>query len=80
MARTMIARLPRLFQTRSYPIAAAIIESGIMLGDCFYSDNDVLCILLKSPRWGDSNENTQHTFMLEKLEKTITIMFPVVAL
>ena len=24
---------------------------------------------LESPRWGDSNENTQYTFMLKKIEK-----------
>ena len=26
---------------------------------------------LESPRWGDSNENTQHTFMLKKMEQDI---------
>ena len=30
----------------------------------------VYCVYsLESPRWGDSNENTQHTFILEKIEK-----------
>ena len=30
----------------------------------------VCCVQsLESPRWGNSNENTQHTFMLKKIEK-----------
>ena len=30
----------------------------------------VCCVYsLESPRWGDSNENTQHTFMLKKSKK-----------
>ena len=30
----------------------------------------VYCVYsLESPRWGDSNENTQYTFMLKKIEK-----------
>ena len=38
--------------------------------------------LLESPRWGDSNENTQYTFMFKKLEKrkNIPIMPPDLAL
>ena len=29
---------------------------------------------LESPRWGDSNENTQDTFVFKKIEKNIPIM------
>ena len=30
----------------------------------------VYCVYsLESPRWGDSDENTQHTFILKKIEK-----------
>ena len=30
----------------------------------------VYCVYsLQSPRWGDSNENTQHTFMFKKLKR-----------
>ena len=30
----------------------------------------VYCVYsLESPRWGDSNESTQHTFILKKIEK-----------
>ena len=30
----------------------------------------VYCVYsLESPQWGDSNENTQHTFMSKKIEK-----------
>ena len=75
-----MARLPWLFQTRSFvhnknnPIAADIILSGIILGDClfYYIENGMFC--------GDSNEKTQNTFMLEKFETTIPIMFPIQAL
>ena len=32
----------------------------------------VYCVcILESPQWGDSNENTQHTFILKKTEKKI---------
>ena len=72
LARTLMARLPWLFQTRSWvpqknPIATdfgkfRVIFSFILkMVSCVYS--------LESPRWGDSNENTQHTFMLKKIKK-----------
>ena len=54
MARTPMARLPRLFQTRSCvprkknPIAADIIIYGIIKGDFLcYIDNGMLCVLIK---------------------------------
>ena len=31
--------------------------------------------LLESPRWGDSNENTQHTFILREIEKIYLLCF-----
>ena len=30
---------------------------------------------LESPRWGDSNENTQHTFMFKKIKKISLLTF-----
>ena len=30
---------------------------------------------LESPKWGDSNENTQHTFMLMKIENISLLCF-----
>ena len=36
----------------------------------FFIFKMVYCVYsLESPRYGDSNENTQHTFMLKKIEK-----------
>ena len=41
----------------------------------------VYCVYsLESPRWGDSNENTQHTSKLKKIEKDIHILHPDMAL
>ena len=42
----------------------------------------VYCVYsLESPRWGDSNENTQHTFNLKKIKAAnIPIMLPDLAL
>ena len=35
----------------------------------------VYCVYsLESPRWGDSNENTQDTFMLKKIKKKISLL------
>ena len=49
------------------PIAADLGQSRVIL---FFIMKMVYCVCsLESPRWGDSNENTQHTLMLEKLEK-----------
>ena len=32
-------------------------------------ENCIYCMLsVELPQWGDSNENTQHTFMLKKIE------------
>ena len=73
----MMTRLPRLFRTLSLVpnknnIAADIIVFWDILGDYPFT-----CILimvycvysLESPRRGDSYENTQHAFMLKKIEK-----------
>ena len=39
-------------------------------GDFLYILKMVCCVYsLESPRWGDSNENTQHTCMLKKIKK-----------
>ena len=42
-------------------MAADIIVFGIISGDFLFYIDKVW--------WGDSNENTQHTFMLEKLKE-----------
>ena len=41
----------------------------------------VCCVYsLESPRWGDSNEYTQHTFISKEIEKSIPTMLPDLAL
>ena len=56
VARILVARLPRLFQTCScvpnqeHPIAADIIVFGIISGDFLYDfdfDNGMLCVLIR---------------------------------
>ena len=55
-------------------IAANIIIFGIIWGDfLFYFDKVGYVYSLESPQWGDSNENTQHTFILQKIE-TISLL------
>ena len=47
----------------------------------FFMSKMVHCVYsLESPRRGNSNENTQYTFMLKKIEKNIPIMPPDLAL
>ena len=51
-------------------IAADTIIFGIILGNFLFILKMVCFVYsLESPRWGDSNENTQHTFVLKKIEK-----------
>ena len=51
-------------------MAAYIIEFGIISGYFLFYLDKVYCVYsLESPLWGDSTENTQHTFMLEKLKE-----------
>ena len=40
----------------------------------------MLCVLIRIASMRQFNENTQHTFMLEKLRKAIPIMSPVLTL
>ena len=69
VARTLMVRLPRMFRTRSWvPLKKAhscryriIFLFILIMVYCVYS--------LESPRWGDSNVNTQHTFILKKIKK-----------
>ena len=64
VAQTLMPHLPGLFRTRSWvpmkknPIAA---DLGWLMVYCVSS--------LEFSRWGNSNENTQHTFRLKKIEK-----------
>ena len=74
-ARTPLARLPWLFRARPWvlskknTIAADITVFGIFWV-IFFSLKMVCCVYsLESSHWGDSNENTQHTFMLKKIKK-----------
>ena len=69
MARTPMARSPRLFRIvleslgKKSMVAADIFIFGIIKGDFhFYIDNG-------------SNENTQHIFMLKKIEN-ISLLCP----
>ena len=67
VARTLMARLSRLIRTRSLesfrknPIAA---DLGYFRVIFFFILIMVYCVdSLQLPRWGDSNENTQHTLI-----------------
>ena len=52
------------------PIAADIIIFGKISGDFLFILIMVCCVYsLESPQWGDSNENTQRTIILQKIEK-----------
>ena len=51
---------------RKNDIVAYILVFGIISGDfLFYIDKVCCAYSLESPRWVDSNESTQHTFMWE---------------
>ena len=73
MARTPMARLPRLFRLESLgkkSIAAGIIIFGIILGNFLIILIMVCCVFsLELPRRGNSNENKQHSFIIKKIEK-----------
>ena len=72
MARTLMARLPRLFQTRSWvPWNRSHSCRFVIIKDdfLFYVGNGILSVLTRIASLGDSNENTQYTFMLKKIEK-----------
>ena len=49
------------------PIAADLGQFRVIF--FFYVENLYCVYSLESPQWGDSNENTQHTFILKKIEK-----------
>ena len=86
VARTLMARLPRQFQTHSWvPLKKShssrhyCIRNNLWWFSFFYIEKVYCLYSLESPQWGNSNENTQHTYMLEKL-RDIPIMPPVLAL
>ena len=67
-----MARLPRLFRTRSWVPRKKIplLQIWDNLVWFFFILKTVYCVFsLESPQWGDSNENTQYTFILKKVEK-----------
>ena len=76
VARTSLARLPQLFRTRFWvpwknPTAA---DLGWFI---FFILKMVCCVYsLESPHRGDSNENTQHTIILKKIEKISLLCLP----
>ena len=86
VARILVARLPRLFQTCScvpnqeHPIAADIIVFGIISSIFFMILILIMVCCVYSLESPHSNENTQHNFMLKKNRKDIPIMSPVLAL
>ena len=58
------------------PIDADVIVFGIISGDfCIYIDKTCCIYSLESPQGGDSNEYTQYTFTLKKIEK-ISLLSP----
>ena len=68
MTRTLMVRLPRLVRTRSWvpwnkvhSCKFGIITNGFL----FYIEKWYMVCT----RWGDSNESTQYTFILKKIEK-----------
>ena len=66
MARTLMAGLPQRFELvlRKIPGCRFRIIKGDFL---FYKLEMVYCVFsLESPRRGDSNDNTQYTFILKK--------------
>ena len=76
-SRTSVART-RLFELAleslgKNPVAADIIICRIIWDGFlffFYILIMVCCVYsLESPRWGNSHENTQHTFMFKKIER-----------
>ena len=72
MARTLMVRLPRLFRIHSWVLGTnPIVADFAYFGWLSFSHwEKVYCVnSLESPRSGDSNENTQYTFMLKKIEK-----------
>ena len=74
-----MARLPRLFRTRSW---VPWEKFAAILGQIrfFFHIKMVYYVYsLESPHRGDSNEYTQYTFMLQKI-KEILIKLPVLAL
>ena len=68
-----MARLPRLFRTRSWVPRKKTpwlqIWDNLVWFSCFILKTVYCVYSLESPQWGDSNEYTQHTFMLKKIEK-----------
>ena len=73
MARTRIARLPWKIRTlffRPYKILP-IAQENKYLGIVFRFYHGIVCCVysLESAHWGDSNEYTQHTIIVYKIEK-----------
>ena len=72
VARTLMARLPRLFRTRSCALWNKFHSCKFGIWDnlgwfSFLYWKLVYCLYsLESPHWGDFNENTQYTLMLKK--------------
>ena len=68
MARTLMARLPRLFRTRSSVHRKKSLGCRFGMIKCdflFFILKTVYCVYsLESPRRGDSYDSTQYTFML----------------
>ena len=83
MTRTPMARLPRLFRIRSW-----VPRKTSNSCRHYYIWNNlgwffiilILVYCVYSLEWGNSNENTQHTFIFKKFEKNIPIMPPDLAL
>ena len=73
MARTRMARLPWMIRTlffSPYKILP-IAQENKYLGIFFLFYHGIVCCVysLESPHRGDSNEYTQHTIIVQKIEK-----------
>ena len=67
------------YLTKSH--SADIIVFGIISGDFLFILIMVCCVIsLESPWLGDSNQKTQHTFMLKKIERISQLCPPGLAL
>ena len=72
VAQTLMVRLPWLFRTLSWvpwkkfhSCRFWIVYSDFL----FYTENGILCVLVRIALSRQLNENTQHTFILKKIKK-----------
>ena len=76
MALTPMARLPSLIRTRFESLRySSIAQENIYKGNLFHPEIVCCVYSLESPHPGDSNEYTQHTIIMYKIEK-VSLNYP----